>query len=149
MTDRLRESSSSQGAPEVRVDANYKTGFWRKVEDVLLAELYTDFVPRWFKKRTEVRNYETKAAVGWVSPALKLAIGTGLSLGISSFNLGEHETPMAGLCLYFAVDGIYQLLDLRCPYYKDLRKAATLAVDLVTYPFHSVYSKTRYGYTSK
>jgi len=118
-------------------------GFWKKAEEILAAELYTDFVPRWYKKRTALSGSKMKAAVGWVAPSIKLAIGVGLSPGLWGLELGQYETGAAALCLYLVADATYQLLDLQRPYSLESRKAATLALDLLTYPVHAVSARTR------
>ncbi len=124
--------------------------FWRKTGNLLIAELYTDFVPRWFKKEDrQSRDYDTESFISLLSPVVKFAIGVGLYPLLVMYNLGSYGTIIGGLSIYLGADGAYQLLDLRHPYQKELRKAATLAVDLLTYPFYLMTSEAQRGCMTK
>ncbi|MCK4782863.1 MAG: hypothetical protein KAV87_03860 [Desulfobacteraceae bacterium] len=129
---------------KVEAEINHESRFWKKAKDLVLAEFYTDFVPRWFKEKSpEVPNHKSKSLIGSISPGMKLGIGTGLSL-LTAFNFGDYQVILGGLGIYLMVDGIYQLFDLKHPYCKDLRRAATWAVDALTYPFYLIFLRTRH-----
>lgn len=118
-------------------DIHIGSRFWSRVLDVFLAELYMDFIPRWFKKPDiKLAKRQVTAVVAGLSAALKFGIGIGLYPLSTSLNLGNYESLIRGLSIYLVVDGIYQLFDLRYLYSEGVRRAAILALDLFTYPFY-------------
>ena len=123
--------------------------FLAGAKNVLLAELYTDFVPRWLKRPdTTFAPLPARTWVAWIAPTLKLAAGTGAIALMADYDLGKYEPVIGAAGLYAAADAVYQLLDLGHPYSEGLRKAATIAVDLISLPFY-LGSRARHTYVAR
>jgi len=122
---------------------------WKKLEDILLSELYREFFPRWFKKEQFWGKYKASEIIAWFLPALKLGVGIGLYPLLMTFDCDSYNTVAKGLSFYLTVDGFYQMLDVRHPCAEGLRKAATVAIDLISYPVYLVLSQIHSGQQTK
>ena len=114
--------------------------------DFIFDELYTEFTPRWFKdeQHREQKSTVIKGVQSWFLPSLKLGIGASLCLISISLNIGRYDTLLGGVGLYIASDGVYQFLDLVSTYSEGVsRKAATLAIDLISYPIYRILLRVR------
>jgi len=117
------------------------------IKDIILEELYIDLVPRCCKKRDVnlVNNLKRRKFVAMVdawSSILKASVGMGTLLSLPVLDLKNYETLVTGIGLYLAIDGIYQIFNLASSLdYEGRRKAATWALDLITYPFYRLSSR--------
>ena len=76
------------------------------------------------------------------SSILKASVGMGTLLSLPVLDLKNYETLVTGIGLYLAIDGIYQIFNLASSLdYEGRRKAATWALDLITYPFYRLSSR--------
>ena len=133
-------------APPPPADAGKRTagdrsrGTYRKIVNLIAADLYADFVPRWFKP--EVAEAPTGPTaqddvVRLVSTIAKLPASTLLVLAAHSYP--AYEVPLALLAAYFALDFVYQTLDIaRAAGRGTLRRSATLLVDLASLPLRGL-----------
>lgn len=114
---------------------------WSRAKDFILEEIYTEFVPKWFKKKQK-KGLRTNEISDWLVPSLKIGTGVGLCPLATVLDIGGHEPIMAGIGLYVAADGIYQLINLMS--YNTTRKAGTLLLDALTYPIYLISSRVRH-----
>lgn len=121
----------------------YLARLCRRAKDLLLDELYGEFVPRWYKKKP-ASSGSVKAVPEWILPSLKIGVGASLYPLSTVFGLGDYETVAGAIGLYLAADGVYQFIDMMSPYSKGRGEmAATILVDIVSYPFYLISSKVR------
>jgi len=93
--------------------------------------LYNEFVPRWFKKKESKDMH--------LLPAFKLGIGIGLYM----FSI---DKDMAYINIAEGIGGAYLLVDSIYQFVNEMsqsKRAATLAIDLITSPFYLMSSRYR------
>ena len=148
MSSQTSKYGSVSGSRPIQVNMDHRLQTWKKAKDFILDEFYTEFTPRWFKRtsRTELKSHGAKAVPSWLLPSLKLGLGAGLCPFSIILNIGRYDELLGGIGLYIASDGVYQLLDLMNNYSEGIsRKAATLAIDLISYPMYRILSRARRG----
>lgn len=146
MSSRTPKFSSVSVSRRIHTNRNHGVQMWSKAKDFILDELYIEFMPRWFKgtQRRNLKSPRTKAVPIWFLPSLKLGVGAGLCSLSILLNIGPYEALLGIIGLYIAADGVYQLLDLMSTYSEGVsREAATLLIDLISYPFYRIMSRVR------
>jgi hypothetical protein len=143
MDKRNPEFDITSGNPSARPNESYRVQLWPKVKDFLLHELYSEFVPRWFKEK-QATGGSVRGVPEWILPSLKIGVGTGLCALPAAFDLGGYEAATGAVGLYIAADAVYQFIDMMGPRSEGRGgKAATLLVDIVSYPVYLISSKAQ------
>ena len=146
MSSKTSKFSNVSGIHRTPVKREHGVQRGINAKDFILDEFYTEFTPRWFKRtsRTELKIHGAKAVPNWLLPSLKLGMGAGFCPFSILLNIGRYDELLGAIGLYIAADGVYQLLDLMRKHSEGIsREAATLAVDLISYPLYLILSRVR------